>query len=258
MVSGTSSKKLMKGIPNKKMIPSSVSTVISDSDLLIEILVRLPVVSHLLLKSISKHWLSLIKSPYFIFRQQSRNSSLLIGSPYGILIKRYNVDMRRLEYDFESFDVRIPSKRSTVFTLGSEAPLGDVEILHACNGLLLCCIERELYVYNPTINQFKRLRGKLIAYSSNRMAFYPTKSPHYKVIQLDLYQDDEFSERSVQLRIYSSQTGDWSVCGDRFHSLSFAGFNEGVYWNNAIHWLTNASWMKFSHFKLDIENELPV
>nr|GEV91289.1 hypothetical protein [Tanacetum cinerariifolium] len=36
------------------------------------------------------------------------------------------------------------------------------------------------------------------------------------------------------------------------------GFNEGVYWNNAIHWLTNASWMKFSHFKLDIENELPV
>ncbi|GKF52899.1 hypothetical protein Tco_0159809, partial [Tanacetum coccineum] len=73
--------------------------------------------------------------------------------------------------------------------------------------------------------------------SSARMAFDPTKSPHYKVIQSVCLDDDDGPDYSIQLHIYSSETSSWSVCSDRFSIMSFEGFNEGVYWNDAIHWL---------------------
>jgi hypothetical protein len=49
-------------------LPSSVHTVVSNDDLLIEILLRLPVISLFLCKSVSKRWLSLFKDAQFTLR----------------------------------------------------------------------------------------------------------------------------------------------------------------------------------------------
>ncbi|GJX83443.1 hypothetical protein Tco_0332924 [Tanacetum coccineum] len=94
-----------------------------------------------------------------------------------------------------------------------------------------------------------------------RMAFDPIKSPYYKVIQSVLLDDDNDGPGySIQLHTYSSETGSWSVYGDHFHVTSFKGFKEGVYWNDAIHWLNvdNVFREKTLYFKLDIKNEQPV
>lgn len=75
---------------------------------------------------------------------------------------------------------------------------------------------------------------------TTRMAFDPTKSPHYKVIHGELRRDDVVAYW-VQIYIYTSETGVWSVCGDRFDIERLLCFQHGVYWNDAIHWINDFS-----------------
>ncbi|GKB47983.1 cytosolic glyceraldehyde-3-phosphate dehydrogenase [Tanacetum coccineum] len=229
-------------------LPSSVITVLSTDDLLIEILLRLPVISLHLFKSVSKHWLSLITSPNFTL---TRSKIPNIDPSLGLLIVR-DYSGQTIKYDFVSFDIRIPSKISTVFTLGSEEPPGSVEIMQSCNGLFLCRIKPhnsdayKYYVYNPTTKQFKMLPIES-RISRVKMAFDPTKSPHYKVIHAG----------PNPIETYCSETGNLSVCGDRFQGHYFTNFENGIYWNDAIHWL-EISYLRSYHCKLEIVNEHPV
>nr|GEV83013.1 hypothetical protein [Tanacetum cinerariifolium] len=103
----------------------------------------------------------------------------------GLFLQIPKRNRLKLEYDFVSFDNPIPSKRSTAFTIGSNAGR-NADSLQSCNA----CWTRE---------------------------------------------------------------GDWSVCPTTF---VFRGFQHGIYWNGAIHWLTLYEPSK--HFKLDAVNEHPV
>ncbi|GKC56387.1 hypothetical protein Tco_1083985 [Tanacetum coccineum] len=147
------------------------------------------------------------------------------------------------EYAFISFDIRVPSKKSSVFTFGSKAP---AKILQSCNGLLLCLIKPyKFFVYNPCVNLFKMLphphMSKLKPSSSIggiKLIFDPTKSPHYKVVHARLVTVDYDVGPYILIETYSSETGNWSVCADQIPSYqSFNGFEDGIYWNGAIHWL---------------------
>ncbi|GJU32337.1 F-box protein-like protein [Tanacetum coccineum] len=64
---GTASKKLITDTGDSEL-KLSVHSVMSNEDILIEILLRLPVISLLPFKVISKHWLSVITSPNFTSR----------------------------------------------------------------------------------------------------------------------------------------------------------------------------------------------
>ncbi|GJZ21588.1 hypothetical protein Tco_0558627 [Tanacetum coccineum] len=112
--------------------------------------------------------------------------------------------------------------------------VGRVEIVQSCNGLLLCCIDSEkFYVYNPTI----KLGRMLLHWSttSMRLAFDPTKSPHFKVIHTALWdKDDDNNNNGREL-----------------------GFNKGIYWNGAIHWLNTNILDNWIHYKLDTMNGHP-
>ncbi|GJR48810.1 ribonuclease H-like domain-containing protein [Tanacetum coccineum] len=261
----TGSKKLLK---TDNELHSSTIAVLGNDDLLIEILLRLPVLSLHLFKSVSKQWLSLITSPNFTL---SRKIIPKIDPPAGLLILReaydYERKMYQHEYDFESFNIRIPSKRSVVFTAGSDAPPGFVRILQSCNGLLLCCIQPyKLYVCNPTIKLFKRLLPTNSDVGNVKIAFDPTKSPHYKVIHAkfvsnddddDDDDDDEFGFGYHQIETYSSETGSWSLCDDRFSAYYFTQFSGAIYWNDALHWLITDDDVCL-HCNLKIVNEHPV
>ncbi|GKE23144.1 F-box protein-like protein isoform X1 [Tanacetum coccineum] len=158
----------------------SVYTVMSIEDLLIEILLRLPVVSLLLFKTVSKHWLSIIKSPNFTSRL-SRIPNM--APPSGIFLKRCK---GKVQHEFLSLDSRISSKRSIAFSFCSEADRS-VQILNSCNGLLLfrgINYPYKLYVYNPSINLYKTLpqpQNLIDTGFREIMAFDPTKSPPYKL-----------------------------------------------------------------------------
>ncbi|GJY07388.1 hypothetical protein Tco_0374442 [Tanacetum coccineum] len=184
-----------------------------------------------------------------------------IDPPAGLLILRatYERNTLQIHNDFESFDIRIPSKRSTHFTLGSDAPPGFVHILQSCNGLLLCCTQRpdKLYVCNPTIKMFKMLPTNSPIWNV-KIAFDPTKSPHYKVIYAKVvHDDDEFDFGYSQIETYSSETRNWSLCGDRFPEHSFPQFDHAIYWNDALHWLITV-YDVCSHCNLEIVNDHPI
>ncbi|GJU54826.1 F-box protein-like protein isoform X1 [Tanacetum coccineum] len=231
----------------------------SNTDLLIEILLRLPVISLLLFKSVSKHWLSLITSPNFTLRR-----SLIpnIDPPSGLFFRFiYQQDYL---YDLIRLDIRIPATSSR-FETNMEG--SNAYILEACNGLLLCYVHPDkYYVYNPSINLFKMLPqcndlslepSKIAGHM--KMAFDPTKSPHYKVVHSTIIGDDHFVS-SIQIHTYSSQTRNWSsslVCSDPIPMRPFLHSRKGIYWNDGIHWLTGFV-TECSHYKLDIVNERPV
>ncbi|GJV83486.1 granule-bound starch synthase [Tanacetum coccineum] len=249
------------GRPSQKAInklPSSVHKVLSNDDLLIEILVLLPLISLNLFKRVSKHWLSLITSSSFIFRRTQISAFV---PPSGLFILR---DASSSAYDFLSFDSRKLAKRSTVFTYNSETSTKSL-IKQSCNGLLLCYISGDYtkhFVYNPLTSVFKMLPPihpldylPSSCYNNFRMAFDPTKSPHYKAVHVGGVRDvADVYGYSIKVQTYSSKTGVWTVWDDRFPSRSFFGFWSGIYCNGAIHWFSDG---KYSfHFKLEFVDRL--
>ncbi|GJV88855.1 hypothetical protein Tco_1532793 [Tanacetum coccineum] len=131
--------------------------------------------------------------------------------------------------DFVSLDPRLKSKKYAMdrsFTLGSTEEADNVKILQSCNGLLLCGgsgLPVFYYVYNPSTNQYKKLLypdcslDNSLYYSSAglRIAFDPTKLLHYKLVDARRIFCD------IDIQIYSSETGKWSLCSDRFNYFSF-------------------------------------
>ncbi|GJV18852.1 hypothetical protein Tco_1367872 [Tanacetum coccineum] len=123
------------------------------------------------------------------------------------------------------------------------------------------------------------------------LAFDPTKLPYYKVmlterinwnwgedcqqyreedweddpeedLEEDLKEDskedseeDSEEDYAEQIQIYSSETGKWRICGPPFRSGTFSDLDDGIYWNNAIHWI---HYKDKSHYKLDIVDHNPV
>ncbi|KAL3650410.1 hypothetical protein CASFOL_006813 [Castilleja foliolosa] len=82
------------------------------------------------------------------------------------------------------------------------------------------------------------------------LAFDPSNSPHYKVVCV---------LRSLGgllhlFEVYSSETGS---CGELFQAFTHFDFEDGVYWNGAIHWvnIVTGPW-EFVYLNLDCDQTL--
>ncbi|GJY04647.1 F-box protein-like protein isoform X1 [Tanacetum coccineum] len=245
------------GKPSKKMITLSASNVVlSNNDLLIEILLRLPVLSILLFKSVSKQWSSLITDASFTLRRRQIPN---LDPPSGLFIRKHQ---SFFEHDFVSLNSKLPSGRYPhKYSFSSRFGSGTrIQILQSCNGLLLCSTGAmcdKCYVYNPSTDLYKMLPSRHVfgsglgnaGISKIKLAFDPRRSTYYKVVSADIIRDDDNeSGMSARIQTYSSETGVWSECDSRFPIQSFFGFDNGICWSNAIHWLYGGK----LHFKLDI------
>nr|GEY65270.1 hypothetical protein [Tanacetum cinerariifolium] len=126
-----------------------------------------------------------------------------------------NPNRSLFECDFVSLDLGLESRKSAIdnsFTLGSNEEAYHVNILQSCNGLLVYSgwgSPAFYYVYNPSTNLFKRLpqpdnsHDVSILYATGvlRMAFDPTKSRDYKVVQLFACLHDE-----LEIQVYFLET----------------------------------------------------
>ncbi|GJV52515.1 hypothetical protein Tco_1448256 [Tanacetum coccineum] len=124
------------------------------------------------------------------------------------------------EYDFVSLYPRLKSRKSAMdnsFTLGSNEETYHVKILQSCNGLLL-------------------------------MAFDPTKSRDYKVVQI-------FAclHAGLEIHVYSSKTGNLSLCKDWVSYYNFCHFPTSIYWSDAFHWLETED-MQLTLYKFHIDD----
>ncbi|XP_076886630.1 F-box protein At5g07610-like [Bidens hawaiensis] len=78
------------------------------------------------------------------------------------------------------------------------------------------------------------------------LAFHPTLCVHYKVVGIRLLKPEDL----FQIHIYSSDTGQWKICGESF-SIQNPPFCQPVYWNGAVHWTPDSR--DLLYFKLDVE-----
>ncbi|GJX79032.1 F-box protein-like protein isoform X1 [Tanacetum coccineum] len=241
-------------------LPFSVLTVMSNDDLLTEILLRLPVISLVLFKSVSKHWLSLIKDTTFMKR---RSQIPNIDPPSGVFFAHPGFNY---QYGFRRLDIRIPVSSflfKNAFKFGSKEEVGSNALVkQSCNGLLLCYVspDHKYYVYNPTVKMFNMIPQPCKSNVNPRfrchmiMGFDPTKSPHYKVVYATSIGDNDDDDDddvvvSIQIQTYSSETRSWSaVSSDPLSGRCFSCFEYGIYWNDAIHWLSGM-WAFFRHLK---------
>ncbi|GJU95973.1 hypothetical protein Tco_1320729 [Tanacetum coccineum] len=175
--------------------------IFTNDDLLTKILIRLPILCIHLFTTVSKQWLQILTSHHFTDRRRK----IPILDPPACIFANH---LRSLfEYDFVSLDPRLESRKSAMdnsFTLGSNEKTYHVNILQSCNGLRVVVGGRLLFI---------------------TMAFDPTKSRDYKVVQL-------FAclHAQLEIQVYSSKTGNWSMCRDRGSNFlqSFGG-REGSY-----------------------------
>ncbi|KAL5539590.1 hypothetical protein UlMin_046163 [Ulmus minor] len=211
----------------------SCEIVANNEDLLIQILVKLPLKSLIKFKSVSKHWLSLISNPDFL-NTFPRSVSGLFQPILSTVIRGY--DFINLK---ESSTAPRPSLAFTKYPYGSK-------ILHSCNGLMLCngSVEKHGpkldYVYNPTTKKQTVLPPR----SFNRiilslsLAFDPSKSPYYKVVCVS--SRDDTNDDPCVIEIYSSETRTWRLSGDTFNARLYTEFEDGVFWNGAVHWISSS------------------
>ncbi|KAK9292314.1 hypothetical protein L1049_020279 [Liquidambar formosana] len=222
---------------------AAADAIAGNDDLLTEILRLLPTRSLFKFKSVSKHWLKLISSQDFSRRLNPNPtvSALFLPKsphPHGPV-----------------FDVvPLDGKPSTAFP----NLLPSVFILQSCNGLL--CSDRypenklNYYIYNPTTHQFTllpELEADLFStVACVILAFDPRKSPDYKVLCVRLAYPLLNNHR---IEIYSSKARSWRVSCESFTATGGINFGKGVYWNGAIHWITNVR--KKSVFSFDVDEE---
>ncbi|XP_028093466.1 F-box protein At5g07610-like [Camellia sinensis] len=126
-------------------------------------------------------------------------------------------------------------------SVGGDYPF---RIKNSCNGLLLCEKDgfvvgnhytKSYIVCNPTTQKFTllpQLDRRSYQPSGLYLAFDPSKSPHYKVV---LHNCLHYCYRlGNHLDIYSSESASWKQI-DVSEPLGV----EGVFWNGAIHWLSD-------------------
>ncbi|KAF7154597.1 hypothetical protein RHSIM_Rhsim01G0013400 [Rhododendron simsii] len=234
---------IIKGAPSG--ISAAAELVANNVDLLSEILLWLPMKSIFRFKCLCKHWLSLLSDSQFATNHSTRNPrpSSISGLDYYIKQTLRSVSLHRCGRNLPSLSFLKDSKaQSTVF-------VGD-----SCNGLLLCYYygpargidsKLQFIVCNPTTKKYAllpKLDG-FVNVSKGYLAFDPSKSPHHYKVVLVSYRPDPY-----QINVYSSQSLCWrKVSPDQ----KCVGFGRGVFWNGAIHWLTDDHFLK--RFDVDVE-----
>ncbi|GJU06227.1 F-box protein-like protein [Tanacetum coccineum] len=111
-------------------------SILINDDLLIEILIRLPILCMYLFTSVSKQWRRILTSPHFTWnRSQIHN----LDPPAGLFVSH---NIYPFKCDFVSLDSIIQSRKGTVensFTLASTEAVENVKIVQSCNGNWKLC-----------------------------------------------------------------------------------------------------------------------
>ncbi|KGN50317.1 F-box protein At5g07610 [Cucumis sativus] len=235
--------------------PATEQVLIND-DLFFQILLRLPIRSLLRFKSVSKRWLSLISNPNFSHRRTISHHPN--PTPSGIFFPRPTP--KSPPFDFINFTTN-PSRPPFESPHFADDKHGFL-ILQSCNGLFLCSTyngnysTRDFYIHNPTTNHHTKLPYLQVgAVFGLNLAFDPLRSSDYKVICVrysDAYTD------TFQIEMYSSVTGPWRPVQGVFSAPLSMRFDSGVYWNNAVHWISTSENSLYFDLREEKVHDLPM
>ncbi|XP_026377695.1 F-box protein At5g07610-like [Papaver somniferum] len=232
------------------------SLLVSNVDMLTKILLRLPVKSLLVFKSVSKQWFSLISDPFFCNKYNKLQKSLSIrglytqdvsSSPLHDMLLSCGVSSRLQYVPLDESSSSAPFK-----TLDFINDPSGIKIAQSCNGLICCRsnprpiddLYSTYYVCNPSTRQYcpivcesKKHENGFEQLFSVSLAYDPLKSPHYKVVCLWLVSRPMIFAANCQIEIYSSETASWKLSGEVFSRMYRSYMRNDVFWNGSLHWI---------------------
>lgn len=228
-----------------KLSSSSAEEIASSIDIVWEILLRLPLISLLQLKCVSKQWLTLISDQKFreshsLHRHQHYPTSLIF-SECG-------------QSHFLSFTATAQTLRVFNLDFLNESK---VTVIRSCNGLLLCrstsayvisCTPKwsnasAYFICNPITGDFTTFNllshpcwnKKIELY----LVFDPSISPHCKVISVAPSEELD-SQFDWVFNVYSFKTSSWIRPGVFLSTPFELDAANGIYCNRGIHWCCTA------------------
>ncbi|GKB54351.1 F-box protein-like protein [Tanacetum coccineum] len=187
----------------------------------------------------------------------SKNLETLIRTPLLVCLWPSKCELIMAKSEFVPYDIGNPVK-PPLLTPNFDPEANIFFIQNAVNGLFLCTgVSGKDYVCNPTINQFSWLPVRdidsyLLGMS---IAFDPSVSLHYKIAYVYC-----LKERIFEIRIYSSETRTCKTACivnlDYNISDIETEFKGGVYWNNAVHWISDNRFVLYFNFDRELVNKI--
>ncbi|XP_059313387.1 F-box/kelch-repeat protein At3g23880-like isoform X1 [Lycium ferocissimum] len=217
------------------------------TELITEILLKLPVKSLLKFRSVSKSWLELISTPHFVKTHLLLSTSNKDYTHHGVMFKFASTSdhgvkdcsLSALLYDSvtEALDLDYPGKN----------PNGYPCLVGSVNGLICLSISLfhgldDLFIWNPSIRRYKKLPNYRLNYDEEeeepgdfKFGFgYDELQDDYKVVgAFPIYRYIALCR--VEVKIYSLRSNSWRRIGDfqdrelKDHSAKFV--------NGKLHWL---------------------
>ncbi|GKD39609.1 reverse transcriptase domain-containing protein [Tanacetum coccineum] len=159
--------------------------VLTNDDLLTEILIRLPILCIHFFTTVSKQWLRIFTSPIFTLNR----SKIPNLDPHAGLFVNH---LRSLfECDFVSLDSRLDSRKSTMDnSFGSAEEVDHVRILQSCNGLLLCAETSNWSLWRDQFNYFSCDHFDSVIYWNDAFHWLETENRQLKHYKLNIEDHD--------------------------------------------------------------------
>uniref|UniRef100_A0A803L5F6 F-box associated beta-propeller type 1 domain-containing protein n=1 Tax=Chenopodium quinoa TaxID=63459 RepID=A0A803L5F6_CHEQI len=235
-------------ITDPEFEPTSAEKVAGNEDLATEIFIHLSATSIAPCLRVSKWWLSFISNHTFI----SRHNLLYPPSLSGLFLIPGQT-AQHPEVHFLSLNHSKFHSLPFVAFFNSKG----FQILHSCNGLLLCRLGLSHYVCNPSTCQLRVLPS--CSYMDKdytlHLAFDPLTSPNYKIVCVKKVGSQP---SHYLIAIFSSKTRLWSLSQEPVYAPNELEFKDGVFCNGALHWLTSKSSGAYLDLKTEIIREMPL
>ncbi|XP_058209007.1 F-box protein CPR1-like [Rhododendron vialii] len=211
------------------------------TELLADILVRLPVESLIRFTSVCKSWHSLITSPSFVAKHLNHSTT----NTKNLLLKASNFDEKKERYLLCRGDERFSDEFSELeFPLST--PFGHNTILGSCNGLL-CMVNADLSqcvtLWNPSIKKSVTLPMPSLPQSSRRrlvLGFGAHPKTHEYMVVFIVYEMADVMPRKFpsNVLLYTQGTGSWRSIPSVGHPHCLACDDWfPAFVNGSVHWI---------------------
>ncbi|KAL2470281.1 F-box/kelch-repeat protein [Abeliophyllum distichum] len=230
------------------------------SEIIVEILSRLPVKSLLKFRCVSKSWLSLISSPQLIKTHLKVSTNDPNFTSHRIMFTtaypRFNLKnctLRSLLYE--------PLTDAVSISYPRRHPRRSVWVVGSCNGLICIAInEKDLFLWNPSVRKSKKLpnvdvpmgRGFYIVYGFG----FDETNEDYKVVGIFCSFGNAGGYETL-VKIYSLKTNSWRRIEDFNGGVPLD--DSGTFVHGKLHWSASPG-VGFSSgwdiVSLDVEREI--
>ncbi|GAU19178.1 hypothetical protein TSUD_198590 [Trifolium subterraneum] len=213
-------------------------TLYLPSELITEILLRLPVKSLICFKSVCKSWFTLISDPNFANSHFQLSESTQTTRSRILSISAIPSQIRSIDFQALLNDNHSVSPNPNLSLPQSRFPLN---IEGSCRGFIFLNCNSHNYIWNPSTGFYKKLLLSPVKYNFSSYLYgfgYDRSKDDYLLVSLSYDDRRLLLDKSSHLEIFSIRDNTWKKLEDppfRYKS----GYNYpklGLFFNGAIHW----------------------